>query len=95
MSAYDELVERCATAYDNVLWGVFEGTTSAREMQLAASRAFLAEVRRTLETVTPEMVAGYWGEFDKCEPKVTARRLATNAWIDMLRASPLNPEGKK
>jgi hypothetical protein len=49
MSAYEELVERCATAYDNVLWGVFEGSPGAREMQRAASRAFLAEVLRTLE----------------------------------------------
>ena len=49
MSAYEELVDRCATAYDNVLWGVFGGSPSVREMQLAASRAFLAEVLRTLE----------------------------------------------
>jgi hypothetical protein len=88
MSAYEELLERCATAYDNVLWGVFDGTPGGtRKMQLAASRAFLAEVRRTLETATPEMADAAFDSIFTADSEDDPVEM----WLAMLHASPLEP----
>lgn len=67
MSAYEELVERCRIH-----------PTDCTEADM---RAVLAEVLRTLETVTPEM-------WDALPPRALD---FDEAYLAMLRASPLAP----
>ena len=71
MSRYEELRERCWTAAKLL------GPTEFIE-------AVMAEVFRTLETVTPEM---YAAAFEAMVPNHDAYA----AWGSMLRASPLAP----
>ena len=74
MTAHDELVERCV---DQVClrWD---------EDMRPQLRGVLAEVLRTLETATPEIIPPHWmiaGDLDK-------------VWSLMLRASPLAPKAE-
>lgn len=88
MSAYKELVERCAEASKYVQ--PYSG-------KHARIRAVLAEVFRTLETVTPEMVDAWMDAAFHDEPmdglsaKDTNTHGARADWLAMLRASPLAP----
>lgn len=89
MSAYDELVDRAAEAIwmaepvrigsrRHTKWIDESEDTHDHYRPLAA--ASLAEVLRTLETVTPEMTdADYFIESDEA------------IYLAMLRASPLSP----
>ena len=69
MSQYEELRERCCQ--------VIIGRVPERVVD-----DILAEVFRTLETVTPEMLAPF--------AKVT-KKMPRPTWLAMLRASPLAP----
>ena len=69
MSAYEELLKRCAEA----MW---------TDSQYNGVAAVLAEVLRTLETVTPEMVQA-WNDDEEST--------AHSDWLSMLHASPLEP----
>ena len=74
MSAYDDLHDRCMTEItgeDSLIDGV---------------HAVLAEVLRTLETVTPEMFRA-WGR----AATLRTGDGATRDWLAMLHASPLAP----
>lgn len=75
MNPYEELHKRCYEA----LW---------RDGKYSGVDAVMAEVFRTLETVTPEMV-------DAVVPGSVRRRTieerAKEDWIAMLRVSPLAP----
>jgi hypothetical protein len=79
MSAYEELVERCVRA----TWDAKD----ARPARFSAAarrhdtRVILAEVLRTLETVTPEM-------WDALPPRALD---FDEAYLAMLRASPITP----
>jgi hypothetical protein len=74
MSAYEELVERCSALF-------YLGPHSAEDRE--AVRSILAEVLRTLESPTNEMLGASW-------PR-TKGSLTRDAWDATLRASPLNP----
>jgi hypothetical protein len=74
MSAYEELVEWVADV-------LREMPECSYDM---AARMALAEVRRRLKTVTPEMTKS---AFDQMVPAHDAYA----AWQSMLRASPLTP----
>jgi hypothetical protein len=81
-SAYDGLVERCHEAF-LVAWGSGGKRDTTYKAEL---RAVLAEVLRTLETVTPEMHTA-WHE-TPCGGTSGFGVLA-EGWRAMLRASPL------
>lgn len=76
MSAYEELVERCARAICNDEPRLPWNEASAEDCR-KASRAVLAEVLRTLETVTPEMER-------EMEPPMNVQD-----WRVVLHASPI------
>jgi hypothetical protein len=96
MSAYEELIERALGAYVSELnkladtpdahctwpsdWDLPEQATMRRVMG-----AVLAEVRRMLKTVTPEMRRAY----SSTRPVDGYQSVAD--WLAMLRASPLEP----
>lgn len=85
MSRYEELVERCNSA-------ITDRNNYSRE---AALRAILAEVLRTLETVTPEMQ----GAADNADVLSWSSEEGEGldsmdleaAWLAILHASPLMP----
>lgn len=89
MSAYEELVERCGRAImvrelrPHTAWSVIDDKwrepARAEKYKLLA-RDVLAEVLRTLSTVTPEVP----------EPSTEAIDMG-DLWLAMLRASPLTP----
>lgn len=56
MSAYEELIVRCAHA------AVTKGGGGADRGWIGVTEAILAEVLRTLEVVTPEMFEAYCAE---------------------------------
>ena len=94
MSAYDELVERCAKLEianhkEKCPWSEeAEVTTYWRD----SARLVLAEVRRTLETVTPEMVEAWVDEPTPDQIAFpTSREYAEGSWLAMLHVSPLEP----
>jgi len=79
MNAYEDLVERCHKAAKAVT--PYSGSQ-------ARTRAVLAEVLRTLETVTPEMAAAAEHQVDslRCDEQVESE-----CYLAMLRASALSP----
>lgn len=75
--SYDALVERCS---------------KGGSIQYPHIEYVLAEVLRTLETVTPEMVAAWVDERTTEEIAFpTSEEYASASWLAMLRASPLSP----
>lgn len=81
MTERDELFERCKAA-----------ATGRFNYSLDASiESVLAEVFRTLETVTPEMVRAWDNPTDEPSDFPTSFECAQSIWTDMLRASPLAP----
>lgn len=82
MSPYDELRERCNRVALNAVCG--RKSLPVAFVRDCEVKAILAEVFRTLETVTPEMRAAWFGSADA----------ATVMWHSMLHASPLAPPKK-
>lgn len=80
MSGYEELVERCGKAAHSINWRTCE---TADIMRLV-----LAEVFRTLETVTPEMEHAW---HNQPVGRLSRKATAQNDWLAMLRTSPLAP----
>lgn len=78
MSAYEELVER-----------VVRTAGSHYEADADIGRAILAEVLRTLETMTPEMEREWGAAGGKAHINGSG---ASRDWLAMLRASPLSPK---
>ena len=75
MSAYEELVERCMIA-----------APSAWDLDTWV-RVVLAEVRRTLETATPEMADAAFDSIFTADSEDDPVEM----WLAMLHASPLEP----
>ena len=73
MTAYEELVDRCYDAF----YEAYMATDPLNGMRKA-----LAEVLRTLETVTPAMLKA-WEDDEEST--------AHSDWLCMLHASPLSP----
>jgi hypothetical protein len=96
-SAYDELVERCAKAcrkrqIERTSTGrAFDPDVPPTEAELDNARAILAEVERTLETVTPEMIDA-WETTPDFGGKIPVYE---REWLNMLHASPLFPPDKE
>lgn len=82
MSPYKELLARCALASVNAVASTPEAGDA--DVIVLGTAAVLAEILRTLETVTPEM--GLQGEAE-----VGDDQDADACWLSMLRASPLAP----
>src|SRR6185312_2611736 len=99
MSAFEELVERCARKIcetrgkkpDDPRWVRYPGPTvegKAWHEHIGDARAALAESFRTLENVTPEMIAY---QLRRGLPETWARR----DYLAALRASPLAAPAEK
>lgn len=80
MSAYEELVGRCVNAQPFLGQPGYDPADDNM-------RAVLAEVLRTLETVTPEMADA----FMKSPIEASKSPYGSRYWLAMLRASPLTP----
>lgn len=102
MSAYAELVERLlgiwagelneGSSPDAQIKWPDDWTVSEQSKMLGIMAAMIAEVLRTLETVTPEMVAAWVDERITEEIAFpTSEEYASASWLAMLRASPLSP----
>ena len=94
MSAYGQLVERCARElfldrYPDSSWTRLHDMS--KNDYCGHARAILAEVLRTLEAVTPEMEeAGLSTSYG-----LNTVEALSKDWTAMLRASPLAPDQDK
>jgi hypothetical protein len=79
-SAYEELVDRCVEGNRS-----YFGHVITEDVEMI--RYVLAEVLRTLETVTPEM----GNAFLNSPRQHTREPFGSRYWLAMLRASPLTP----